>query len=386
MRRPLAAAPAAFLILLLAAAPARAAGDPLQPEQWGLARTQLPQAWALAKGGGVTVAVVDTGVDLDHPDLKAKLVPGRDFVDGDNVPRDENGHGTHVAGIAAAATFNGIGVAGSAPEAKIMPVRVLDAAGNGDENAIADGIVWAAENGARVVNLSLGEAGFASRLSKGGPLNAAIRRAASLGAVVVAAAGNEGTRKRNYRVAVPVTVVGAVTESGAAAEFSNSGDSRSVVAPGKGILSTIPTYATTLFKNPGSGYDRLDGTSMAAPFVSGLAAVLVSQGRSAGDVANVIRSTVSGSGQPGYGAGLVDAAAAVAAPGAAPATAAPTPEPAAPAGTAPTTAAAAARRPAAGGGPAATLPLIYGAAAVVAILTLVIGLAGRRRTRPRSTT
>ncbi len=384
MRKILAAAPAAALLTLVAAAPALAAGDPLQSEQWGLAKAQFPRAWSSAKGAGVTIAVVDTGVDLGHPDLRAKLVPGRDFVDGDSEPRDENGHGTHVAGIAAATTSNGIGVAGAAPDAKIMPVRVLDAEGNGDENAIADGIVWAAENGARVVNLSLGESGFSSRLSKGGPLNAAIRRAASLGAVVVAAAGNEGTRKRNYRIAVPVLVVGAVTETGAPAEFSNTGDPRSVVAPGKGVLSTTPTYPTTLFQSPGSGYGRLDGTSMAAPYVSGLAAVLLSQGRSAADVADVIRSTTAGAGRPGYGAGLVDAAAAVAAPGAPPPSPAPTAAPAP--GDAPSTGAGSPAHAGAGSGdPSATLPYIYGAAAVVAVLTLALGLT-RRRTRPRSTT
>ena len=139
--------------------------DPLFPREWGLRQVKAPAAWARgARGAGITIAVVDSGVDLSHPDLRSKLVAGKDLVraaaglsgPGCPGPQDENGHGTHVAGIAAAVTNNGIGVAGTAPAAKIMPVRVLDASGGGEQTAVDAGIRWAADHGARVINLSLG--------------------------------------------------------------------------------------------------------------------------------------------------------------------------------------------------------------------------------------
>src|SRR5439155_2945630 len=135
--------------------------DPLFARQWGLRQIHAPAAWRRgATGRGVTIAVVDTGVDLKHPDLKSHLVAGADLQANPNCPpgpQDENGHGTHVAGIAAAVTNNGIGVAGTAPRARIMPVRVLDASGSGDIGTIVKGIKYAANHGAKVINLSLGE-------------------------------------------------------------------------------------------------------------------------------------------------------------------------------------------------------------------------------------
>ncbi|HKE99695.1 MAG TPA: S8 family serine peptidase [Actinomycetes bacterium] len=150
------------------------------------------------------VLILPTGVNLSHPDLAGKLVPGRDLVDGDDAPDDPNGHGTRVAGIAAAATANGIGVAGAAPQARIMPVRVLAADGSGDEGTIAQGIRWAAAHGAGVINLSLGEEGFASRLRRNGALNGAIRQVTAqyvLAVAVIAAgaAGGSWTRRRCAR-------------------------------------------------------------------------------------------------------------------------------------------------------------------------------------------
>src|SRR5207249_216773 len=134
--------------------------DPLFPHQWGLTQIKAPDAWAHgALGAGVTIAIVDTGVDLNHPDLGSKIVAGADLVSGETcTPGDQdlNGHGTHVAGIAAALTNNGIGVAGTAPDAKIMPVRVLDSTGSGSTDDVAAGIRWAADHGAQVINLSLG--------------------------------------------------------------------------------------------------------------------------------------------------------------------------------------------------------------------------------------
>src|SRR3954470_5317021 len=135
--------------------------DPVFPDQWGLTQINAPAAWAHGyRGTNVKIAVVDTGVDLVHPDLRSKIVPGKDFnpaaKQGCPGSQDENGHGTHVAGIAAAVTNNGRGVAGTAPGAKVMPVRVLDADGSGYDPTVIKGIKYAADHGAKVINLSLG--------------------------------------------------------------------------------------------------------------------------------------------------------------------------------------------------------------------------------------
>lgn len=286
--------------------PAPLAGDPRRAEQWHIAALGLESVWTRARGDGVTIAIVDTGVDLSHPDLTPNLVPGRDIVDGDDEPQDVDGHGTHVAGIAAAATGNGVGGSGVAPNAKIMPVRVLGADGSGTEDDIAAGIRWAVEHGAQVINLSLGESGFVARLRKGGPLNAAIREAGAAGVVVVAASGNEGSTRRSYRIGVPVIVVNASDRDGKPAAFSNAGDLRAVAAPGVGILSTAPTAATTIWPSGSAGYEQLDGTSMASPVVAGLAALLLSAGIAPGDVAERMVSTVTPNDDPRLGAGIID--------------------------------------------------------------------------------
>jgi subtilisin family serine protease len=265
---------------------------------------------------GVVIAVLDTGVDLDHPDLEPNLVAGWDFIDDDDHPDDPNGHGTHVAGIAAAASDNGIGIAGAAPDAQIMPVRVLDADGTGNDDIIADGIDWAVDHGADIVNLSLGESGFVSRLTKGGAINAAIRRASDADVIVVAAAGNDHDTKRNYRVGVDVIVVNATNELGLLTNFSNTGDSRAVSAPGARILSTAPESDSTIWPDGTNGWATLDGTSMAAPLVAGGAAVLLSAGAPADDIADLLKAQAN---NPAHrhelGAGVVniaDAATAIA--------------------------------------------------------------------------
>lgn len=301
----------------IAAVPASASnGDPLRSEQWALDALRLPDAMDESTGCGTTIAIVDTGVDFEHPDLSGRLVDGVDLIDGDDRPDDENGHGTHVAGIAAATTGNGLGIAGAAPCARIMPVRVLDAKGTGASDTIAEGVRWAAKHGADVINLSLGEAGLIGRLRAGGDLNEAIVDAHELGAVVVAASGNEGTpRLRNYRITVPVIVVGAIDEQGDPAEFSNYGDLRMVVAPGVEILSTAPEGETTIWPEGTDGYAELDGTSMASPYVSGVAALLVARGYEADEVREILFETArDGGDDPHLGAGIVDAAAAVGEP------------------------------------------------------------------------
>ncbi|MER5257118.1 S8 family peptidase [Streptomyces sp. NPDC002855] len=287
--------------------------DPMRDQQWALDALKLPDAWGETKGDDTVIAVVDTGADLDHPDLKGRLVDGHDFVDGDDEPKDMNGHGTHVSGIAAAHTDNGVGIAGGAPGAKIMPVRVLGAGGTGDNADITKGIVWAADHGADVINLSLGESGLMARLLKGGVLNQAIAHAHDKGAVVVAAAGNEGTALQPYKVDTPVLVVGASDQDGKPADFSNFGAQQAVSAPGVGILSTLPTYRTKETLKDDSGYGELDGTSMAAPYVSAVAALLHQQDRTPDQIMAAIRGTAKNpDGLAKLGLGIVDAKAAAA--------------------------------------------------------------------------
>jgi serine protease len=314
IRRLIAASALIPTTLLAIEAPAQAqtAGDPLATTQYGLTQSRFTEAWTRSTGSGVIIAIVDTGIDGTHPDLAGKLVAGKSFLTGDPSTSDPNGHGTHVAGIAAAATGNGIGIAGGAPDARLMPIRVLNSLGSGSDDTIAAGIRWAADNGARVINLSLGESGFASRLSKNGALNSAIRYASGRGAVVVAASGNEGKAKRVYRISAPVVVVGAVDASGAPAPFSNFGDNRAVTAAGVGILSTAPVQPTELFPNGTNGYAELDGTSMAAPLVAAEAALLLQIGLSADQVRDrIFQTAVNTTGDPRLGAGIVDATAAL---------------------------------------------------------------------------
>ncbi len=257
--------------------------------EWGLNAIGAPEAWAAGyTGAGITVAVVDSGVDLDHPDLIHSLyvnrgeiagngidddrngyvddVQGYDFVDRDGVADDTNGHGTHVAGIIAAAN-NGFGATGVAPDATIIPVRVLDSNGSGWANDVAAGIRYAADLGADIINLSLG--GGYSRV-----IESAVDYARSLGSLIVAAAGNEGAAVPGYPARFSETdsnviSVGAYSSSGAIAGFSNEvGNSQAVQvdAPGVGIFGTYRD----------GRYATLSGTSMAAPHIAGLAALALS--------------------------------------------------------------------------------------------------------------
>jgi subtilisin family serine protease len=287
------------------------AEDPLRWEQWGHDELHLDEAWETSTGEGVVIAILDSGIDLNHPDLVDKLVPGWDFIENDDQPQDENGHGTHVAGIAAATTNNGIGIAGAAPDSKIMPVRVMNAIGTGSPDVIATAIVWAADHGADVINLSLGgNTDLLSRIFKSGPMNQAIIDATNKGVVVVAAAGNDDTFIQAYRSDVPVIVVNASNEGDIPAQFTNWGDPRAVTAPGTRILSTAPTYPTWIWKTGTDGYEELDGTSMAAPYVAGVAALLVATRR--GDSPTEIIDTLIETAQnpnddPRLGAGIVNA-------------------------------------------------------------------------------
>jgi thermitase len=295
-----------------------------------------PQAWSRTRGSAaVRIAVVDTGIDAAHPDLAGKVVAAANFTASDTT-QDLSGHGTHVAGIAAASFDNGIGIAGMAPNARLMDVKVLavdqDGKTAGDCADVADGIVWATDHGANVVNLSLGSSGRCLALEL------AVRYAVSHGALVVAAAGNEGSTSRFYPAAFSdVLSVAATTNRDQLAGFSNRGASWvDVAAPGDGIVSTVPTFDNG---TGAVGYGYLSGTSMAAPVVSGIAALIWGQ-MPAQTARQDVESRIIATAQPSTGTGIdfrygrVDACAAVTADPllcAAPAAPAPSPAPPAPA-------------------------------------------------------
>lgn len=279
-----------FLLALLPAGVAAQGGtpnDPLYGRQWALERIGATCAWEAAPPRDVIVAVVDSGVDMGHPDLAPHLrKDGFDFVDNDSDPSDENGHGTHVSGIVAAVIGNGEGVAGLAPSAQILPVRVMDAEGSGGDRSIAAGITYAVERGARVINLSLGSTLLLATPESSPLISRAIAGALARNVVVVVAAGNDFVPLPNAIVGENegVIVVAASTRSDTKAAFSNSGPWIDVTAPGERILSTMPTYEVYLTSAAlpederfAQDYDFMSGTSQAAPFVSGMAALLLAQ-------------------------------------------------------------------------------------------------------------
>jgi subtilisin family serine protease len=327
-----------------------AATDPLRTSQYGLDQVRAEQAWPASTGEGAVIAVVDTGVDLDHPDLVGQLLPGATFTcggapapcgdggfRGPDGRNDGDEHGTHVAGIAAAASGNGIGITGVAPNAKILPVKVLEA-GSGSFEEIAAGIRWSADQGADVINLSLGALPGFQLLTYTGLVSDttdAVAYARSRGSVVVAAAGND---VQFPLCGTPAFEDGALCVTSTdkrelPSAFSNNGlkpDLMAVAAPGgsllpacgEDIVSTVPTgTGTSASCGYGTAYDEYAGTSMAAPHVAGVAALLAAQGRSDDQVLDALLTTsrqaalgLTGLFTPQYGWGIVDAEAAVAAP------------------------------------------------------------------------
>jgi thermitase len=278
--------------------------NPPSDNQWGLNKIQAPAAWDITTGSGeIIIAVVDTGIDLDHPDLSCpgKLTRGWDFVNGDPIPDDDhqnNGfaHGTHVAGIAAACTDNGIGVAGVAWHARLMPVKSLDDRGSGTYEDVAKGITFAVDQGADIINLSLGGA------SGSGALADAVQYADNHGRLVVAATGNTNGPVL-YPAAYPEAMAVAATDSSdQRAWFSNYGPQTDIAAPGVGIYSTVF-----------NSYDYKNGTSMATPFVAGLAALIwsASPDLTHDQVRGVIQSAANDLGalgwDPYFGHGRVNA-------------------------------------------------------------------------------
>ncbi|MHB8896278.1 MAG: S8 family serine peptidase [Candidatus Geothermincolia bacterium] len=284
-----------------------AVNDPLFSMQWHLhnegqtggkvdADMDAPEAWQIEQGSNqVVIAIIDTGVDYNHPDLSFNIwknyreIPdnhldddangyvddyhGYDFTAGDADPKDDFGHGTHCAGIADAVTNNGIGVAGVARQAKIQAVKVLDHMGSGYWEWVAAGIVYAADNGADVISMSLG--GPYSRL-----VEDACNYARDKGVVVVAAAGNSATSAKSYPAgSESVIAVSATDHNDQLAWFSNFGDWVDVSAPGVNVLATMPTYTVTMniFWGLEKNYSHMSGTSMACPNVAGLAALILAR-------------------------------------------------------------------------------------------------------------
>jgi len=266
---------------------------------WGITRIGADKIWDKSTGSGIKVAVIDTGVDLLHTDLSANISTGYDFVNNDASPMDDNGHGTHVAGIIASVQ-NGIGVIGAANTAKIMPVKVLNNQGYGYLSDVAKGIYYAADNGARVINLSLGAP------SDSLTLKAAVDYAVKKGVVIAAAAGNDSGQTCSYPAAYASVICVVATDSyNKLASFSNIGGE--LAAPG------VYNYSTY----PGNLYKYMSGTSMSTPHVAGSVAVVMSLCKdcTSTQVKDILHNTAVDLGVTGkdsiFGYGLVDLVAAV---------------------------------------------------------------------------
>jgi len=234
--------------------------DPSYPSQYAHQKIRSASAWDVYQGSAtIKIAIIDTGVDAQHPDIQGKVVPGYDFVNNDAQPHDDHGHGTHCAGIAAAQTNNGTGISGVGFNCSIMPIKVLGANGSGYLSHVASGITWATNQGAKVLSLSLGSASSSTTLQQ------AVDFAWNNGAVVIVAAGNTGDTRLQYPAAYPNAIAVASTDANdMRSSFSTYGNWVDVAAPGTSILSTVP----------GGGYQSWSGTSMACPAVAGLAGLL----------------------------------------------------------------------------------------------------------------
>jgi len=261
---------------------------------WGISRIGANQVWEEGSGSGVIIAVIDTGIQLNHPDLVGNIVSGYDFTNGDSLADDDNGHGTHVAGIASAMS-NGTGTVGAGPSARLMPVKVLNSSGYGYLSDVAKGIYFATDNGARVINMSLGSS-YDSDILRNAVLYASRR-----GVLLVAAAGNDYGSPCSYPAAYSSVVCVVATDSNnRLASFSNVGGE--LAAPG---VSNYSTYK-------GSTYKYLSGTSMASPHVAGAAAVVMSACTdcTTTEVRDILRNNSVDLGEVGqdiiFGYGLVD--------------------------------------------------------------------------------
>ncbi|MBM4257637.1 MAG: peptidase S8 [Deltaproteobacteria bacterium] len=274
--------------------------DPLFRSQWSLERIGASQAWEqLPNGAGTVVAVVDSGVDGRHPELQRHILPGRNIIEQNDDTQDQHGHGTAIAGIIAASTNNAVGMSGICPTCQILPVRVLNDSGEGTYSHVIAGILWAADNRAQIVNLSLGSYGFSRFLAD------AIEYAQHKGAVIVAAGGNEATQAPLYPGALPNVISVAATDIDDNLWVgSNYGEAIDIVAPGVRILS-LDTHNNYLFAT---------GSSFSAAQVSGVAALVRTKHPSLKNtqVAQILFQTADDLGGKGkdqfYGFGRINAA------------------------------------------------------------------------------
>ena len=307
--------------------------DPQYKFQWHLKQIGMPEAWKLADGNGVIVAVLDTGVGYENyknmhvlPDLDGlTFVDPYNFLDNTTHAGDDHGHGSHVTGTIAQVTNNGIGVAGIARNVKIMPLKVLSAGGSGSVAGIADAIRFAADHGAKVLNMSLGGP-FPSK-----ELKNAVKYAHDKGVIVICAAGNEGRGKVGYPAAYPGAVAVAATQFDESTTFySNYGKDIDIAAPGgnmrvdqngDGMMDGVLQNTIVIGNPTEDGYFGFMGTSMAAPHAAGVAALVVGEGVTNPDMVEKIlkdsarKPTDQKYDRDKYGAGIIDAPAAVA-PGA----------------------------------------------------------------------
>jgi subtilisin family serine protease len=291
-----------------------APNDPLYPQQWALSEISVEGAWDIWRGNNtITIAIIDTGIDYNHPDLADNIwinldeipnngvdddgngytddIYGYDFVNYDKDPLDDHGHGTHCAGISAARGNNGIGISGVAPYAKVMALKSLDSDGNGNISAAVNAIHYAVAAGAKIINASWGTNEYSQTLQD------AITEAFNAGCFIVAAAGNDSSARPMYPACNDhVFSVAALNTGGTVASFSNFGSYVDAAAPGVDILSTVPTYPTPLSSSADctDGYCNYSGTSMAAPHVAGEAALLLSKNinLTLTEIENAIRAAV----------------------------------------------------------------------------------------------
>ena len=295
-RRTKAPKPASLRARARQSADAYVPNDPLWPASWSLAKVRAPVAWRVTTGSpDVVVAVLDTGVDQAHPDLRGALVPGWDAVHEDPQADDDHGHGTAVAGVIAARSNNAIGVAGACGRCSLMPIKVIDAAGTGTTADIVEGLTWAADHGADLINLSFVMSGRDDRVA------AAIDYARARGSLVVAATGNTGAGGGTTFPASHPGVVSVTATDGADKRYSWS-------THGGWVSLAAPGCSQSTF--PGGGYGEFCGTSSAAAFASGGLALVRSAVRNASS--EIVYSMVATSAVPVGGfvaSGRIDVAA-----------------------------------------------------------------------------